>query len=114
VTNGVVDALRQRLDAHADEMQRLLSSVQQAKGEIKLNALKLGAMTGLNYLMPPWLGAATTLFLSAPTLLDIYRYVKETRELNSQIRSWADQPICMFEGSLGTGRPIFRWPWVLD
>jgi hypothetical protein len=114
VTNGLVDALRLRLDAHADEMQRLLGSIQHAKGEIKLNALKLGAMTGLNYLMPPLLGAAATLFLSAPTLLDIYRYAKETRELNKQIRSWADQPICMFEGSLGTGRPIFKWPWVLD
>ena len=114
LANGFVDALRQRLDAHADEVQRLLGSVQQARSKIKLKAFQLSAMTGLNYLMPPILGAAVSLFLSAPTLVDIYRYVKESRDLNRQIRSSADQPICMFEQALGGGRPIFKWPWILD
>jgi hypothetical protein len=113
VSEGLVKALRERLDAHADEMQQLVARAEEIKTKIKRSAVIMGAMTALNCLLPPQIGIPLSLLYSVPAAPDIYRDIHQSQEIQSEITTHTQQPICLFEGVLGKGRPVFRWPWIL-
>ncbi len=112
--NGFTDALRLRLDAHADEIQQMEAEHDHIRRSFVPRLKRMGVMIALNALVPSPLSIPLSFFLSAPTILDLHNDRKRMRQIEGEIKSMRNRPICVFERALGPGRPVFRWPWLLS